>query len=464
MKFQPRFLLFFALLCGSLTAAERPPNVIIFFTDDQGTLDANCYGSHDLVTPNMDRLADEGVRFTQAYAHSVCCPSRAALLTGRQPQRSNVNSWTQSTVGSGKGRNLALEETTLAETFREAGYATALFGKWHLGGHPDHRPLQQGFDEFFGFLVGFIDNYHHFGGHARALHDLWDGNEEVFLRGSYFPDLIADRAVTFIARHQEQPFFLYYSLNLPHYPEQPAPPYADAYADLPEPRRSYAQVVSTADHYLGRVLGTLDRYGLTDNTIVIFMSDNGHSAEDYQIKAADYGAGTPQGANYGANGGGGNTGPWLGAKGSFLEGGIRVPAIIRYPEALPASAVRDQAITVMDWYPTVLELTGIKPPAPLQLDGRSIVPLARDADAPATHPQLYWQWNDSWAVREGDWKLIHQGNRGIGQGDLPETYLANLADEAPEAANHAEAHPEIVRRLTALHATWAADVFSTYAP
>ncbi|WP_221030412.1 sulfatase-like hydrolase/transferase [Actomonas aquatica] len=458
-------LCLFVLCCAALTcAAARPPNVVIFFTDDQGTLDANCYGSTDLHTPHMDRLAAEGVRFTQAYAHSVCCPSRASLLTGRHPQRVNVNSWTQSTVPGPKGRNLPLEETTLAETFRAAGYATALFGKWHLGGHPDHRPLQQGFDEFFGLLVGFIDNYHHFGGHARALHDLWDGNQEVFLRGSYFPDLIADRAVTFIARHQDEPFFLFYSLNLPHYPEQPAPAYADAYNDLPEPRRSYARAVSTCDHYLGRVLGTLDRYGLTENTIVIFMSDNGHSAEDYQIKAADYGAGTPQGTNYGANGGGGNTGPWIGAKGSFLEGGIRVPAMIRYPGTLPAGAVRDQAITVMDWYPTLLELTGVTPPTELALDGRSVVPAARDATAPETHPQLYWQWNDSWAVREGPWKLIRRGNRGIGQPALAETHLANLADSEPEETNHAAEHPEVVQRLEALHDAWAADVFSVYGP
>jgi arylsulfatase A-like enzyme len=128
------------------------PNAVIFYTDDQGMLDANCFGSHDLITPNIDALAKRGVRFTQAYAHTVCCPSRAALLTGRHPQRSNVNSWTQGrTWDKNTGRNLALEEVTLAEALREEGYATAIFGKWHIGAHPDHGPMKQGFDEFFGF-------------------------------------------------------------------------------------------------------------------------------------------------------------------------------------------------------------------------------------------------------------------------------------------------------------------------
>ena len=142
---------------ATLLGASRP-NVLVFYTDDQGTLDAHCYGAEDLKTPNMDRLAREGVRFTQAYAHTVCCPSRAALITGRHPQRSNVNSWTQGRIHGPKGRNLALEETTLAEALKGAGYATGLFGKWHMGAHRDFGPTRQGFDAFFGHRSGFIDN------------------------------------------------------------------------------------------------------------------------------------------------------------------------------------------------------------------------------------------------------------------------------------------------------------------
>ena len=143
-------------------AKTRRPNVVILFTDDQGTLDARCFGSQDLQTPNIDKLAKTGVRFTQAYAHTVCCPARAALLTGRHPQRSGVNTWMQGDMKGKAGRNMALEEITLAETLKAAGYRTALFGKWHLGAHRDHGPMKQGFDEFFGIRDGFIDNFNHY--------------------------------------------------------------------------------------------------------------------------------------------------------------------------------------------------------------------------------------------------------------------------------------------------------------
>lgn len=441
------------------------PNVVIFYTDDQGTLDANCFGSKDLVTPNIDSLAKRGVRFTQHYAHTVCCPSRAALLTGRHPQRSNVNSWTQGrTWDKTKGRNLDLDEVTLAESLKAAGYATALFGKWHIGAHPDHGPKKQGFDEFVGFRSGFIDNYHHFGGHGVGAHDLFDGTTEIFERGSYFPDLICDRALGFIERNQGQPFFLHFPFNLPHYPEQPVGEYANAYEDLKEPRKSYARVVSTCDHYLGRILTALERFKLTENTIVIFTCDNGHSEEDYQIKVDGHLAGMLRGDNYGANGGGGNTGKWIGAKGSFLEGGIRVPAVISYPKLLPKGEVREQAVTIMDWYPTLLDLCGLQHPASVKFDGKSVIPLIEDEDSPSQHEKLYWQWQKGWAVRDGDWKLIHKGNRGLGKTKLDELMLTNLGDEQPEAKNYAKEKPGIVQRLTDLHDAWAADVFSKYGP
>lgn len=451
-------------LTAGMLAADRP-NVVIFYTDDQGALDAHCYGSQDLQTPNIDALASRGVRFTQAYAHTVCCPSRAALMTGRHPQRSNVNSWSQGrTWAPEKGRNLALEEVTLAETLSSAGYATAIFGKWHIGAHPDHGPLKQGFDEFFGFRSGFIDNYHHFGGHGVGAHDLFEGTTEVFHRGQYFPDLICDRALGFIERHQQQPFFLYFPFNLPHYPEQAITAFQDAYQNLDEPRRSYAKVVSTCDHYLGRILSCLQELKLQDNTIVLFTADNGYSSEDYQVKVDGHLAGMARGENYGANGGGGNTGNLLGSKGSFLEGGIRVPAIISYPAKLPQGEVRGQAVTIMDWYPTILELCQLKFTDVTSLDGRSVMPLINDAAAAAAHPQLFWQWQNGWAVREGDWKLISDGSLGLGRPKLDPIMLTNLSDPAPEAKNYASEMPAMVERLMQLHETWAADVFSTYAP
>ena len=456
-------LLSFCLV--ALSAQARQPNVIIFYTDDQGTLDVNCFGSKDLITPHFDKLAADGVRFTQAYAHTVCCPSRAALITGCHPQRSNVNSWTQGRLHGAMGRNLALEETTMAEALKGAGYSTALFGKWHIGAHKDHGPLKQGFDEFFGNRSGFIDNYDHFGGHGIGSHDLFEGTKEVFHRGVYYPDLIVDRALGFMERNQDKPFFLYFGFNLPHYPEQPVGPYANAYEDMEEPRRSYARVVSTCDHYLGRLMGGLEKLKLTDDTIVIFTSDNGHSEEDYQVKVDNHMAGRPRGENYGANGGGGNTGKWIGAKGSFLEGGLRVPAIMSYPNGLPKGQVRDQAVTIMDWYPTVLDLCGVDRPRGVKFDGRSVLPFVKDSSAKSEHEQLYWQWQKGWVVRDGDWKLITNGGYGLGQPKLPANpYLANPSDTEPESKNYASEKPEIVKRLQGLYDEWAKDVFSVYPP
>ena len=197
---------------------ERKPNVVIFLTDDQGTLDAHCYGSQDLYTPAIDGLAANGVRFTQAYAHTVCCPTRALLLTGRHPQRSAVNNWTQGDAKdpSGKGRNMHLEEITLSESLKETGYKTALFDKWHLGSHVDHGPTKQGFDEYFGHRGGFIDNKNHHFLHGKGFHDLYEGTTEVFEKGSYFPDMMTKRALQYIDQHKDSPFFMCVAFNIPH--------------------------------------------------------------------------------------------------------------------------------------------------------------------------------------------------------------------------------------------------------
>ena len=437
-------------LRAETTDNKRKPNVLLFFTDDQGTLDVNCYGSKDLYTPHMDGLARCGVRFTQAYAHMVCCPSRAMLLTGRHPQRSGVNVWQQGDMKAGrKGANMALAEVTLAEALKAEGYRTALFGKWHLGGHRDHGPIPQGFDQFFGHRGGFIDNYNHHFLHGNGYHDLYEGAKERFMPDRYFPDLVTDRAVKFVQANRDRPFLLCLTLNIPHYPEQPDQRFDDRYKDLPMPRRSYAKMISTTDERIGRVLSKLEELKVRDDTIVVFMSDNGHSAEDYRIRVDKHSSGLPKGQNYGANGGGGNTGKWRGHKGTFFEGGIRVPAIISYPAGLPQGVVRDQPITACDWMPTVLDLCGAARPK-AKLDGASLLPIIRD-NAPSHHKVMHWQWQSKWLVREGDWKLQGRGHKP--------TFLASLADEQPERANHLKAKPEIAKRLLKLHDQWAKDVF-----
>ena len=466
----PVRILFLALIFALTAAAQLSsdparasradrPNVVILFTDDQGTLDANCYGSTDLHTPAIDSLAASGVRFTQAYSHTVCCPARAMLMTGRHPQRGNVNDWMQGPMNGPKGRNMLTSEVTIAEVLREAGYRTGLFGKWHLGGHPDHGPTKQGFDEFFGIRDGFIENFTHYFLHRNGYHDLYEGMREVFHRGSYFPDLMVDRALSFMDRHQDRPFFLYIPFNIPHYPEQSLERFRDRYKNMPEPRRTYAATVTTTDDYIRRILLQIDNLGLRDNTIVIFQSDNGHSEEDYQITVDGHLSGFPKGWNYGANAGGGNTGKWIGAKGSFLEGGIRVPSIFRYPPVTgEGGEVRDQAITAMDWFPTILELAGVNPPPGIELDGHSAAPVIQSASAKSAYGVMHWQWRNGWLVRDGDWKLIYNGVKNLAGGDDTKVYLSNLSDPKPEQTNHAGDHPEIVQRLTALHEEWAKEV------
>ena len=429
------------------------PNVVILFTDDQGTIDANCYGSNDLITPNIDKLAATGVRFTQAYAHTVCCPARAALLTGRHPQRGGVVHWTQGDMNSAKGINMALEEVTLAEILKPAGYRTALYGKWHLGAHRDFGPKKQGFDEFFGIRDGFIDNYNHYFLHGSGFHDLYEGVKPVKRPGKYFPELMVQRSLKFIMQNKDRPFLLYVPFNIPHYPEQALKRFEEVYKDIAEPaRRSYAAIVSTTDHYIGQIVDKLEALGLRENTIIIFMSDNGHSEETgNRIRLDNHRSGYPKGHFYGASGGG-STGKWIGQKGSFLEGGVRVPAIISYPAKLPKGKVRGQIITAMDWFPTVLDLCGVQQlSGSPKLDGHSVLPLIRNAKAKSKNKILHFAWGKKWAVRESDWKLIgSDGNTKVS--------LRHLADVKPEARDYAKVKPEIVRRLRKLHTDWVNEV------
>ena len=446
------FLVFIALSLVPLGQAAKP-NVVILFTDDQGTIDANCYGSNDLITPNIDKLAATGVRFTQAYAHTVCCPARAALLTGRHPQRGGVVHWTQGDMNSAKGINMALEEVTLAEILKPAGYRTALYGKWHLGAHRDFGPKKQGFDEFFGIRDGFIDNYNHYFLHGSGFHDLYEGVKPVKRPGKYFPELMVQRSLKFIMQNKDRPFLLYVPFNIPHYPEQALKRFEEVYKDIAEPaRRSYAAIVSTTDHYIGQIVDKLEALGLRENTIIIFMSDNGHSEETgNRIRLDNHRSGYPKGHFYGASGGG-STGKWIGQKGSFLEGGVRVPAIISYPAKLPKGKVRGQIITAMDWFPTVLDLCGVQQlSGSPKLDGHSVLPLIRNAKAKSKNKILHFAWGKKWAVRESDWKLIgSDGNTKVS--------LRNLADAKPEARDYAKVKPEIVRRLRKLHTDWVNEV------
>ncbi len=434
------------------TTAKKP-NVIVILTDDQGSIDLNSYGAKDLHTPNMDRLAKEGVRFTQFYAGApVCSPSRAALLTGKTNLRAGLpNNVPIPERAEASGQyGLPTEEITMAEMLKENGYYTALIGKWHLGHREQNLPNGQGFDYFFGHQRGCIDNYSHFFfWDGPNKHDLFRNSEEVYYPGKHFTDLMTEEVKQVIDQKKDEPFFIYWAFNSPHYPYQGTPKWLDYYKDLPTPRKEYAAFVSNTDEKIGSVLDYLDQTGLADDTIVIFQSDHGHSREERAFW------------------GGGNAGPYRGSKFSMFEGGIRVPAIIRYPKAIPADQVRGQVATEMDWFSTVAELTGSN--VTEKVDGKSLMPIILDRKAKSQHDIVYWQlggYDDKtaqWVVRKGPWKLIGNVVEPMGKGekvDLPKLFLVNLEDDISEQNNIAGSHPEKLNELLKLHKSWLQSVQS----
>jgi arylsulfatase A len=423
-----------------LPAATPRPNVIVILADDQGSVDLGCYGANDLHTPHTDALAARGLRFTQFYAAApVCSPSRAGLLTGRWPVRAGVPGNVSSQRGGPGG--LPPGEVTMAEMFKAAGYATAHIGKWHLGYTSETMPRAQGFDHSFGHMGGCIDNYSHFFYWSGPnIHDLWRNDVEVFHDGAFFPDLMVTEAASFMEQNRDRPFFLYYALNTPHYPYQGDVKWLDHFRNLPYPRNLYAAFLAAQDERLGRLFAIVDELGLRERTIIVFQSDNGHSTEER------------------AHFGGGNAGPYRGAKFSLFEGGIRLPAIISWPGNLPQNEVRDQAGHACDWLPTLASLTGVTAPA-AEIDGRSLMDVIRDANAPSPHADrsLHWQVgtgpNADWAVRYGDWKLIGS-TRDTSDGRQPlkvTQFLVNLKNDPGETTNLTDAHPEVVAQLRKLH-------------
>jgi arylsulfatase A-like enzyme len=408
-----------AALMVSSAALARQPNVIIIFTDDQGTLDMNAYGSEDLITPHMDSLARRGVRFTQFYAAApVCSPSRVGLLTGRIPQHGGLNG--NVSLGS---VGMPSSQVTIAEELKKAGYVTAHIGKWHLGYTEQTMPNGQGFDHSFGHLVGCIDNYSHFFYWAGPnKHDLWRNGKEVFHNGRFFPDLMVEEASEFIDQNKDKPFFIYFAMNSPHYPYQGSPGWLEYYKDLAYPRNLYAAFLSTMDERIGQLIRKVDDLGLTGDTIIIFQSDHGASEE---VRA---------------HGGGGNSGPHRGAKFSLYEGGLRIPAIISWPGHIPENRVRGQIATGCDWYPTILELCSL-PAAEHNVDGRSLVPIIHSADAPTAHKTFNWKSGKAWAIRNGNWKLIVTGEK---------TELYDIPNDPGEAQNLAGEFPEVVTELKKL--------------
>ncbi|MFI2744433.1 sulfatase [Zhouia sp. PK063] len=444
-------LLLCTLFLSKTAVAQEPskgkPNVIIIYTDDQGYADMNIYGSKDLYTPYMDELAKSGIRFTQFYsAAPICSPSRASLLTGRYPQRAQLADMASSNEGDA---GMPGSQYTMAEMFKDAGYFTAHIGKWHLGYTKETEPNDQGFDYSFGFMGGCIDNYSHFfywNGPNR--HDLWRNGKEIYKPGQFFPNLMVTEAKALFheMKRDKKPFFLYWAINVPHYPLQPEKKWLDYYKNLPMPRKIYAAFVSTMDERIGALMGALEAAGLKDNTIIVFQSDQGFSHEGRTF------------------GGGGSAGPFRGSKFSLFEGGVRVPAMISWPGKIQPNQVRNQLAANIDWFPTLAAMCNITLPN-RKIDGKSLVNIINDKNAYTNHEQFYWQSRGSknspqWSVRFGDWKLLHNPYEAKKEElNANEFFLANIKDDAGEQHNVADEHPDIVKRLTDLYENWIHQVY-----
>ena len=418
------------MLClGPAVAQGRGPNFVVILTDDLGYGDLGVYGHPSIQTPQIDRMAAEGVRLTEFYsAAPACTPARAALLTGRYPIRSGL---VRVLVPKEKW-GIPASEITLAEALKEQGYATACIGKWHLGGRRPFRPLRNGFDYFYGLLHSNDMSF------LPALNwpriDLLR-NDKVIESPAKVKTLTrryTEEAIRYIEQHRDQPFFLYLAHTMPHEPVRPSDEFRGKSAYGP-----YGDVVEEIDWSTGEILRTLRRLGLDENTLVVFTSDNGPSLV---------------GARNGKKSAG-SAGTLRGGKATTWEGGMRVPLIARWPGQIPSGAVRDGVATTMDLFTTFLTLAGGQIPSDREIDGKDIAPLLRGTGE-SPHKTLYYYFRSRlFAVREKQWKL-HLFKRDLSPKGKPqppvrcsEPELYDLSSDPSETEDLAGKHPELVARL-----------------
>jgi len=426
------------LSISSIAQQQNRPNVIIIYTDDQGAVDLGCYGATDIYTPHIDALATNGTRFTQSYvAAPVCAPSRASLLTGKYPQGAGVPGNTSAAPGS---HGLPKNNYTLGHLFKDNGYQTGHIGKWHLGMSKESGPNAQGFDYSFGHLRGCIDNYSHFFyWEGPNTHDLFENGKEVFYDGEYFPDLASNKALQYVTDKKDSPFFMYYAINMPHYPYQPTKKWRDYYKNNPQPRADYAAFISTIDERIGFLVNHLKKLNILDNTIIIYQSDNGYSTETR------------------AFGGGGDSGPYRGAKSSLFEGGLRLPTIISWPNGLPKNKVNNEFMVNFDWMPTLSNLCGFGTTLK-DIDGIDVSKMIQNPGKSSPRKAAFWKYGNQWVVRKGKWKLIGHPKDTSRKGKLdPEKdalFLSDLSTDVSEMINLAHKYPKIVQELIEDYIAW----------
>src|SRR5512132_2121182 len=426
----------FSLLAQAQVANAQRPNVVLIITDDVGYGDFGSYGAPDVKTPNIDGLARDGVRLTDFYANgATCSPTRAGLISGRYQQRYGIEQ-PLGTLGKGDwDRGLPPSGRSLPQLLKTNGYATALVGKWHLGWKSEFSPGAHGFEYFFGFKSGFIDYYQHTAGtDAPVKADLFENDRPVDTAG-YMTDLITERSIRFIEQHARQPFFIDVAYNAAHWPyqrpDQPSTARDNArhlgpFDDPTSTRADYVAMLERADQGVGQILRALDRLGLRQNTIVIFTNDNG--------------------------------GEWLSRndplfhhKGSVWEGGIRVPASVRWPGRISPGRVSGQVGITMDLTASILAATGTHVPSDARLEGIDLFPVL-EGRAPEIERTLFWRVigaRPQQAVRAGDWKLIYDGPRAM---------LFNVRTDLGERHDLMRERSDVARRLAPLLTAWQRDV------
>ncbi len=409
--------------------ASKPPNVVFILADDLGYADVSCYGRPDLKTPNIDRIAATGVRFLQAYANSaVCTATRTALITGRYQYRLRVG--LEEPLAGNPNVGLPPEHPTLPSLLKKIGYGTTLIGKWHLGVLPKFGPLKSGYDHFYGFRGGALDYYMHSGTDHRD--DLWDDDVAIDQMG-YLTDLLGSRAVDVVNGYAQsgQPFLISLHFNAPHWPWEAPGDQAESnrlrYEDLNDfdggTQKTYQRMIGEMDLQIGRVLEALDAHALTENTIVIFTSDNGGE------RFAD-------------------TWPFTGRKTELLEGGLRIPAVICWPARIPQGRTTDQVAITMDWLPTLLAAAGTAPDPAFPSDGMDLLPMLTQNAAPVPR-KLFWRYkaNAQRAARDGDYKYLKI---------LENTFLFNVVDDPMERANLKERRKDVYAKLVTEWYEWNA--------
>lgn len=407
-------------------AGETPPNIIYIISDDQGWKDVGYHGS-DILTPNIDRLAAEGTRLTDFYAQPLCTPTRAALMTGRYPLRYGLQ---LGVIPSGGVYGLDTEEYLLPQAMKDAGYRTAMVGKWHLG-HADTKfwPRSRGFDAFYGALVGEIDHFEHT---AHGITD-WYRNEEVIEEEGFATTLFGQEAARVVEAHDgTAPLFLYLAFTAPHTPYQAPEEYLARYAHIEdENRRTYCAMITAMDDEIGRVLAALDAKGMRENTLIVFQSDNGGVTSAAFTGESEVAGDLPA-----------DNGPYRDGKGSTYEGGTLVAALMSWPGQVPVGEVRGM-MHVVDMLPTLASVAGASLAASKPLDGMDMWSTIRDGGTSPRTSMVYNVDPANGTLREGNMKLVWTAALP------PVVELYDLAGDPGETTNLADQMPEVVERLQA---------------